>query len=177
MIWTISNITAGQPNQIQAVIDMCLIPPLVQIMVKGEYKAQKEAVWAITNLTAGGTQEQIIYTVQAQAMKPLCDLLVVKDAKIVQVILDAILNILNVAGKIDQQEQVCVMIEECEGLDKIENLQQHNNEEVYKLALTIIDKYFSEEEEDQSVAPTTSSTGMFQFAPAVQTVPNGGFTF
>ena len=32
--WTISNITAGQPNQIQAVIDMCLIPPLVQIMVK-----------------------------------------------------------------------------------------------------------------------------------------------
>ena len=32
--WTISNITVGQPNQIQAVIDMGLIPPLVQIMVK-----------------------------------------------------------------------------------------------------------------------------------------------
>ena len=32
--WTISNITAGQPTQIQAVIDMKLIPPLVQIMVK-----------------------------------------------------------------------------------------------------------------------------------------------
>ena len=32
--WTISNITAGQPAQIQAVIDMGLIPPLVQIMVK-----------------------------------------------------------------------------------------------------------------------------------------------
>ena len=32
--WTISNITAGQPNQIQAVIDMGLIPPLVQIMMK-----------------------------------------------------------------------------------------------------------------------------------------------
>ena len=34
-----------------------------------------------------------------------------------------------------------------------------------------------EEEKDQSVAPTTNSTGMFQFAPVAQTVPNDGFTF
>ena len=34
------------------------------------------------------------YILEANALKPLCDLLVVKDAKIVQVLLDGLLNIL-----------------------------------------------------------------------------------
>ena len=41
--------------------------------------------------------EQIVYVVQAGALKPLCDLLVVKETKIVTVILDALINILNVS--------------------------------------------------------------------------------
>ena len=127
-------------------------------------------------------------------MKPLCDLLVVSDTKIVMVILDAISNILEASQRTNNLEQVCVLVEESEGLDKIEALQQHENQEVYRLALSIIEKYFTEEvsancwegehsrsvlshsqnDEDQTLAPSTSS-GQFQFAPAPQQV--GGFSF
>ena len=72
------------------------------LVLQGEYKAQKEAVWAITNLTAGGNLQQIVYVIQAGAIKPLCDLLVVKETKIVTVILDAILNILQVSYNVDR---------------------------------------------------------------------------
>lgn len=174
--WTISNITAGQPCQIKAVIDAGLVPAVIDIMIKGEYKAQKEAVWAITNLTAGGNIEQIVYAVQAGVVKPLCDLLVVKDTKIVTVILDSLINMFTAASKINQLEPLCLMVEECEGLDKIEALQQHQNQQVYHLALTIIDKFFSEGEEDHALMPDTSA-GKFQFAPATQAVPSGGFSF
>ncbi|KAL1921129.1 uncharacterized protein VTP21DRAFT_10845 [Calcarisporiella thermophila] len=183
--WTISNITAGNTQQIQAVIDANIIPPLLNILQNADFKTKKEACWAISNATSGGLNkpDQIRYLVSQGCIRPLCDLLTSMDNKIIQVALDGLENLLKV-GEMDRAtdpdgiNRYALFIEECGGMEKIHNLQIHENVEIYKKAYHIIDKYFGEEEEeDTGIAPEVdSNTGAFAFQQDAS-VPQGGFQF
>ena len=50
-----------------------------------------------------------------------------------------------VAEKVGQLEQARLYIEEIGGLNRIEELQEHENEEVYKLAYHMVEKFFSDD--------------------------------
>uniref|UniRef100_A0A8C8LS82 Importin subunit alpha n=1 Tax=Oncorhynchus tshawytscha TaxID=74940 RepID=A0A8C8LS82_ONCTS len=140
-VWFLSNITAGNQQQVQAVIDAGLLPMIIHQLAKGDFGTQKEAAWAISNLTISGRKDQVEYLVQQNVVPPFCSLLSVKDSQVVQVVLDGLKNVLIMAG--DEASTIAEIIEECGGLEKIENLQQHENEDIYKLAFEIIDQYFS----------------------------------
>jgi len=182
--WALSNITAGNRNQIQAVIDANFIPALVSAMEKSDFKTRKEAAWAITNATSGGSPQQIQYIASQEAIGPLCDLLSVLDPKIVLVAMTGLDNILHAGDELaqasaDLTNPYAVQLEECFGLDKIEFLQQHENEEVYRKAYQIIETYFRDDdpEVDQEIAPQTSADGQhFEFVPNDNlSAPAGGF--
>uniref|UniRef100_A0A673B1Y4 Importin subunit alpha n=1 Tax=Sphaeramia orbicularis TaxID=375764 RepID=A0A673B1Y4_9TELE len=167
--WTVSNITAGNRAQIQNVIDANIFPVLIEILQKAEFRTRKEAAWAITNATSGGTPAQIKYLVSLNAIKPMCDLLTVMDSKIVQVSLNGLENILRLGEQEAKQNGTginpyCALIEEAYGLDKIEFLQSHENQEIYQKAFDLIEHYFGVEEEDSSLAPQVDqSQGQFIF--------------
>uniref|UniRef100_A0A8C1UQM7 Importin subunit alpha n=1 Tax=Cyprinus carpio TaxID=7962 RepID=A0A8C1UQM7_CYPCA len=143
-VWFLSNITAGNQQQVQAVIDANLVPMIILLLDKGDFGTQKEAAWAISNLTISGRKEQVAYLIQQQVVPPFCNLLTVKDAQVVQVVLDGLSNILKMAD--EEAETIANLIEECGGLEKIEQLQNHENEDIYKLAYEIIDQFFSSDD-------------------------------
>jgi HEAT repeat protein len=170
-VWFLSNITAGNQHQVQAVIDAGLVPLIIHHLDKSDFQTQKEAAWAISNLTISGRKEQVAFVVSLGVIPPMCNLLTAKDAQVVQVTLDGINNILKLAD--DEVETICTYIEECGGLDKIEALQNHENEDIYKLVYEIIDTYFGGNDEDIELAPVQTEEG-FAFDPNVQ-MPSEGF--
>ncbi|XP_036610904.1 importin subunit alpha-3 [Trichosurus vulpecula] len=175
-VWFLSNITAGNQQQVQAVIDASLVPMIIHLLDKGDFGTQKEAAWAISNLTISGRKDQVAYLIQQNVIPPFCNLLTVKDAQVVQVVLDGLSNILKMAE--DEAETIANLIEECGGLEKIEQLQNHENEDIYKLAYEIIDQFFSSDDidEDPSLIPEAIQGGTFGFNSSAN-VPTEGFQF
>ncbi|XP_051144916.1 importin subunit alpha-4-like [Andrographis paniculata] len=182
--WTISNITAGNRAQIQAVIQAEIFHPLVQLLQHAEFDIKKEAAWAISNATSGGSPEQIRFLATQGCIKPLCDLLICPDPRIVTVCLEGLENILKV-GEADKENGLnnginiyAQMIDDCEGLDKIENLQSHDNNEIYEKAVKILEKYWVEEDEDQNLPDGSDGNPHgFSFGNTQPNVPAGGFNF
>lgn len=174
--WTISNIAAGNRQQIQAVIDANIFPALISIMQSGDFKTKKEAAWAVTNATSSGTAEQIKYLVHLGCIPPMCEFLTVSDSDIVQVALNALENILKAGEKfVTRPNPYAMVIEECGGLDKIEYLQSHDNRDVYQKSFYIIEQYFGNEEEDNSIAHTID-INQYEFSSDLR-APQGGFYF
>lgn len=177
--WTVSNITAGNQKQIQTVIDAEIFAHIRNVLEKGDFKSQKEAAWAITNTTTSGTPEQIIDLIEKyQILLPFCNLLESKDAKTIKVVLTGITNLFMLAEKLGGTESLCLLVEENQGLDKLEKLQNHENEEIYKKAYSIIDTYFSEvnDEVEQALGPKETD-GNFEFNTKTTDTPKGGFSF
>jgi importin subunit alpha-1/8 len=122
-----------------------LVPHLIEVLEKGDFKSQKEAAWAITNAVTGGSSEQIIYLIENfPLLKPYLGLLDSKDPRTVRVVLQGLTQIFQMADKIGGTESLCMLIEEVGGLDRLEALQNHENEEVYKNAFALIDTYFGD---------------------------------
>ena len=89
-----------------------------------------------------------------------------KEVRILQICLECISQILK-AGEMEDGTNPCAsFVEEVGGLDAIESLQQHENMDVYKKALKIIETYYSEEEEDESSAVPMGNGFVFD-APAM----------
>lgn len=65
------------------------------------------------------------------------------------------------------------MIDDAEGLEKIENLQSHDNNEIYEKAVKILSMYWTEEDDD-SEHDDPEDNG-FKFGNQSGNAPKGGF--
>jgi len=150
--WMLSNLTAGNEDQIQSVIDAGLVPPLAQLLgainwlglvpstIAAEVGVRTNAIWVIANATCG-TPDQVRELVRCDALKHLCDVLVVATptwlhatrgrnarthaqhvtawTRIANVALEGIENIL----KLDDDDlEMARRVKDAEGVEKLDQL-------------------------------------------------------
>jgi len=182
--WTLSNMTAGNAEQIQMVIDANVFQPLIELVRSAEFDIQKEAAWALSNATSGGSPQQIRFLAKCNAISALCSLLICQDTKITMVAMEGIENMIRVGQKGADNtgtNDLADLVEECGGLDHLETLQRHDNDEVYQRAVKILTEYFDSESDDEGAGMAPQVEGnQFTFGGAASQnamVPVNGFQF
>lgn len=61
---------------------MILIYNFVIFCPQGEFQTQKEAAWAVSNMTISGNKEQASFLITCGVIPPFCNLLSCKDSQV-----------------------------------------------------------------------------------------------
>lgn len=165
--WLLSNIAAGDHSQITSITrNPRLLRDVLNHVQNSEWEVRKEATWVASNIATGGNDMHVHSLVELGGIDALCSVIDVADPKMMLVVLDAIDHILRVGQKCSRD--YIGFVDECDGLDKIENLQEHANNDVYEKAVHIIETYYGvDEEEDENLAPAIhGDTFSFGLPPA-----------
>jgi HEAT repeat protein len=171
--WLVSNIAAGTKEQIGMLFSQGgIVKRIVDNATNAPWETRKEALWAVSNICTTGSELQVQGLIQNEGLASLCSILSTgSDAKILLVTLDAITRVLEVGEK--HEKEYTVLMDEYDGISKLEQLQEHPNEEVYKKTIKLLERFFSDEDaDDENLAPATTETGTFSFGVSKQLFPS-----
>ncbi|RQM31436.1 hypothetical protein B5M09_001275 [Aphanomyces astaci] len=180
----VGNIVTGDDIQTQVMLNLNVLSCLTALLHSPKKGIRKEACWTVSNITAGNAQQ--IQTIFDHDIFPvLIDYLgTLPEPKLISVALEGLENILAAGERQGEADGTHVnafvsVIEDCDGVTKIENLQYHEQTDIYNKALGLIERFFQGEGDDDvdgagvqdgrfqfGFDPTANTT--FSFGPAAQ---------
>lgn len=141
-----------------------LIRGLIDNATNSSWEVRKEAIWALANICTTGNDAQVMGLIQSDCLQAFVELLAISsaDSSMLVVALEALEAILVVGER--HGKDYCSLLDEYNGVDFLENLQEHPSDAVYQKTVHIIETFFGgEEEEDENLVPTMTDSGTFGF--------------
>ena len=148
--WIVSNI-ASQFSMVQALLDTGVIDSLFLQMHFADEGIRKEVIWALTNALSNCNPKQTAELVKKDCIKYLSEFVCNLDERIVSISLEGFGNILShgelLKPENNQINPYAEIVEREGGLDRIESLQAHVNELIFKKSSELIERFFWSEED------------------------------
>lgn len=150
--WALSNIAAGTPAQLAALLNADVLGLLVQVIKNDVLEVKREAIWVINRVSAKASAEMVPHIISHGVVEALCLALPNTEALVIGAILSSLKNFLDKwkDGEVSG-DKVAKEIEGCGGLKTIEELQFHQNKDISKLAVGILEKHFCAESAEEMV--------------------------
>ena len=155
-----------------------LLATVVDRLSNDEFDVKKEAAWVIANILHGFAAEasatnasRATTLVTLGVIPGMVKMLEVNDAAMQKLMLEAVGTLFE-AGEVLARSKggdnpFLVPFDEAEGVDKLEALQEHTNEEIYEKAVELLEKHFGEDDaDDENLLPNTAGDG-FTFGGAM----------
>mmetsp|Transcript_2570 Transcript_2570/g.3748 ORF Transcript_2570/g.3748 Transcript_2570/m.3748 type:complete len:565 (-) Transcript_2570:210-1904(-) len=151
--WLLSNIAAGSHEQIASLLnESSIVKKVVDMAQTAEWEVRKEAIWFVSNIFTGGNDNQIQHMAEYRGIPAMCSVLDMEDSRMIMVSLEALEQVLAIGEKYDRAYDH--IIDEHDGIDKLEKLQEHQSEDIFNKVVGIIDTFFGREDiEDENLAP------------------------
>ena len=156
-MWLLSNIAGGTKDQAEAPAKRSrILREFVKASHSDNWATRKEGLWTLCNLLSNNSPTQTIAVVSAGAILPFSASLQISESDLLISILDSLYRML-VYDANQPNNNMPTVIEEEGGLDAIEALLNHRNDQVYEKVLKIIEDHFGTEpdlaEEDPNAGP------------------------
>jgi hypothetical protein len=164
-LWLLSNVTAGTQEQLQMVIESGLMETVVSSSYDSTQEVRKEALWTLSNAAMGANAAQKDSMTKMGAVQAIAESLGKHhDINTVKCALDALAEYLKAGEERRNAEGgdniYCGILEEAGALEKLEELQDDQNEAVYNKAVQIIATYFNCEDDAETQPEEVTTTAI-----------------
>jgi hypothetical protein len=137
----LSNIAAGTQKQIEILIEQNFLQILFKVFKNDSVKVQKEAIYAIGNLTSVENEKYMKKLIDDGILIFIYDSLKSDDCTFISISLEILGNVLAFGKKKGQIKNFMSEIEKLGIIDILEKLQVHEDQVIYEKTMQIVDNY------------------------------------
>jgi len=152
--WTFSNIASGPPVHLNSLLSSDIFSALIDLLPKSSEAVQKEILWSLSNASLARSDEIASHLSHIGVFASLTHILEQGSPSLIYAALDVLKALLEIGQRQKSGKggnEFCGRFEECGGLDVLESLQYQGNQQIYEKALKLLNGYFEEETEFDSV--------------------------